>query len=383
MKLSPLGEMHLTYVGASLDFVDYGFGGQYYASIEGSWQSERISGRLRLTNIAQKRADNVNTPTLRGVMETEDGATLFVEMNGLSQVEQGGRVFVSSLTLRTAHSRYQWVNTLFGVVEGELHGPPRPNEFRVRCRVFACEATITPAAGGDGSMQIIAYAMPVLPDKEAALQSLVREMGSRSSEFDDSRRQLGVTREAVFLQRTPHGSQIITYREVGNSSGSQPTTPSNFEAWMKDRVSAVSGFDPAVEPPPKVELLLRQRPVHRGDLYAAALPLLPGKTAHLHQWTSEINGIHAAEFEESLRRLGFGLTLFVQYSPQLDLAISVVEGDDPSSALTKLVASQHPFDRWHAQQIADQSGLDFAAPLPQPNELLWSWDKVAAHASAT
>ena len=45
---------------------------------------------------------------------------MFVEMNGLSQIEKGGRVFVSSLTLRTAHPRYQRVNTLFAVVEGDL-----------------------------------------------------------------------------------------------------------------------------------------------------------------------------------------------------------------------------------------------------------------------
>ena len=101
MRFTPLGEMDLLYVGPSLDFVDYGVGGQFYAAMEGEWRSDRITGRLRLTNIAQKRADNVNTPTLRGVLETDDGATMFVEMNGLSQIEKGGRVFVSSLTLRS------------------------------------------------------------------------------------------------------------------------------------------------------------------------------------------------------------------------------------------------------------------------------------------
>ncbi len=57
---------------------------------------------------------------------------MFVEMNGLSQIEEGGRVFVSSLTLWTAHPAYRWVNTLFAVLEGEPHGAPLPNEFRAR-----------------------------------------------------------------------------------------------------------------------------------------------------------------------------------------------------------------------------------------------------------
>lgn len=79
-------------------------------------------------------------------------------------------------------------------------------------------------------------------------------------------------------------------------------------------------------------------------------------------------------------RLGFGLTLLVQHTAQSDLTISVVEGDEPASALGKLVMSQHPFDRWHLQQIADQTGFDFSAPPPPPNEELWSWESAAVRA---
>ncbi len=133
MRLKPLGEMDFVYVGPVLSFVDYGAGGQYYAAMEGAWRSDRISGKLRLTNVAQKRPDEINVPTLRGILETDDGATIFVEADGLSQVQAGGRVFIASLRLRTAHPDYKWVNTLFGVIEGELHGPPRPHEGRAHC----------------------------------------------------------------------------------------------------------------------------------------------------------------------------------------------------------------------------------------------------------
>lgn len=71
-------------------------------------------------------------------------------------------------------------------------------------------------------------------------------------------------------------------------------------------------------------------------------------------------------------RLGFGPTLFVQHTPELDLAISVVEGDEPAAAMGKLALSQHPFDRWHVQQTVDQTGLDPSAPPPPPNEELWA-----------
>lgn len=383
MKFNPLGKMDLVYVGP-MTLVDYGVGGQYYSDMEGTWQSDRISGKLRLTNIAQKRSDNVNTPTLRGVLETEDGATIFVEMNGLSQILGGGRVFVSSLTLRTAHPEYQWANTLFAVVEGELYGPPRPNELRARCRVYACEATFTSIPqGGDQSMRAIAYALPVLPGMEIELQSFARELASRNYEHDEFLRHNGITLEAAFLQRTPQGSQLITYREFVDPAMTEPKADAAFGSWFKERMSALYGFDPAAAPQPKVELLVRQRPTRRGSLYAAALPLLPHKTARVHEFATELNGIHAVEFEESLLRLGFGLTLFVQHTPEVDLVISVVEGNEPASALGELAGSQHPFDRWHIQQISDQTGIDLSAPPPPPNEQLWSSESKTVRTRAT
>src|SRR6266567_3115343 len=129
MNFTPLGDIDLTYL-PGVTLVDYGFGGQYYGAMEGSWHGDRINGKLRLTNVAQKRADNINAPTLRGVLEAEDGVTMFVEVNGLSQIQEGGRVFVASLTLRTGHPNYRWVNTLFAVIEGELHRQPEANEVQ-------------------------------------------------------------------------------------------------------------------------------------------------------------------------------------------------------------------------------------------------------------
>ncbi len=378
MKFTPLGEMDLTYVGPSLDFVEYGVGGQYYAAMEGTWHSDRISGKLRLTNIAQKRSDNVNTPTLRGVMRTDDGATMFVEMNGLSQIQAGGRVFIASLILRTAHPDYQWVNTLFGVLEGELYGPPRPHEVRAHCRVYACEATITPVAeGGDRSMRAIAFVLPILSGKEKALTSYLREFESRGNEYDALRRKLGVRREAAFLQQPPAGSQIIIYREFDASASGRPGLPGAFETWLTDQMPGLQGIDPSMAGEPKVETLIRNHPPRRGELYAVALPLLANKAARLYEFASELNGIHAAEYEESLRRLNIGLTLFLQSSPQLNLVIVVVEGDEPTKALDELAASPHAFDRWHIQQMADQTGVDFSASPPAPNEHLWAWDDVA------
>ena len=382
MNFTPLGEIDLTYV-PGMTLVDYGIGGQYYGAMEGTWHGGRISGKLRLTNVAQKRPDNVNTPTLRGVLEAGDGATMFVEMNGLSQIQGGGRVFVASLTLRTAHPSYQWVNTLFAVLEGELHGRPRANEIQAHCRVYACEATITQmSTGGDQSMRPIAHALPVHARHEDLLQVLARDLEGRSGEYDDLRQRSSVTREAAFLQRREHAGLLIIYREFGDSSTPPSQSDGILEAWLKDRLSAIHGLGRAATAEPKVELLIRQRPARSGKLHAVALPLMPNKTARLHEWALELNGIHAAEFEESLRRLGCGLTLFVQHTPDLDLVISVVEGDEPEAALGQLAMSHHPFDQWHVQQVTELTGVSLSAPPPPP-KLLWAWERIAARTSPT
>lgn len=338
MKFTPIGEMDLTYV--AVDFVDYGIGGQYHGTMEGQLRTERVSGRVKLTNIAQKRSDNVNTPTLRGVLETDDGARVFVEMNGLSQIEEGGRVFITSLTFRTAEARYEGLNTLFAIVEGELHGRPRPNEMHARCFVYACESTIKPStAGGSALPVVIGYAVPASgPNVELRAPAT------------DTERQ-GIARAAAFRQRTSNGEMVLVYRETDGAI--------------------------AAEPPVTAEMLIRQRPSRRGSLYLMALPVVAGKAARFHELAMELNGIHFTEFQESLRRLGVGITVFLQHNAEDDLLVFAVEGDAPTTWLQRLGTSADPFDRWFAQEVSEQSGV-VISPVPSGvNEELWSWDAAA------
>jgi hypothetical protein len=82
MNLIPLGDFELHYT--SLTSLDYGSGGQNYGTMEGWLRGESVSGELRLTNFAPRRPDNVNLPNLRGLLTTEDGAIIAVEMNGIA-----------------------------------------------------------------------------------------------------------------------------------------------------------------------------------------------------------------------------------------------------------------------------------------------------------
>jgi Protein of unknown function (DUF3237) len=141
VELVDLGDLDLTYT--ALESLDYGAGGQLYGTMEGRIVGERLQGELRLTNLAPRRADNVNLPTLRGVLATDDGATVWVEMDGLATLRPAdeARVFVTTCRFRTGDERYAWLNAAFGVLEGVLdsvgvggiaHG-----------RVYECKATLS------------------------------------------------------------------------------------------------------------------------------------------------------------------------------------------------------------------------------------------------
>jgi hypothetical protein len=140
MNLVNLGSMELKYV--SLSMIDHVAGGQIYGVMEGSVYGERLNGTLSLTNLAQRRPDNVNLPALRGTLSTDDGATVWVELDGIAMLRasDSARIFVTTCRFLTSDDRYLWLNTVLGAVEGVL------DQVAVggfaRCQLFQCEATI-------------------------------------------------------------------------------------------------------------------------------------------------------------------------------------------------------------------------------------------------
>lgn len=141
MRLVPLCEVELRYT--TLEALDYGAGGQIYGTMEGTVSGENLRGNLHLTNLAQRRADNVNMPALRGLLNTDDGATIYVELNGIATLRSSdnARVFVTSFTFRTGDTRYGWLNNTFAVLEGVLESVSVGAV--ARARAYQCEATAT------------------------------------------------------------------------------------------------------------------------------------------------------------------------------------------------------------------------------------------------
>lgn len=139
MNLVQLCDLVLRYT--SLESLDYGSGGQIYGTMEGTISGENLRGTVRLTNLAQRRPDNVNMPALRGILDTDDGAKIFIELDGIANLRgtDQARVFVTSLIFHTADPRYVWLNTSFVVVEGVLDSVAIGGT--ARCRAFTCEVS--------------------------------------------------------------------------------------------------------------------------------------------------------------------------------------------------------------------------------------------------
>lgn len=148
MELTTLGDITLTYT--TLESLDYGAGGQLYGTMDGRIGGDRLNGELHLTNLATRRPDNVNTPTLRGILRTDDGARIWVELDGIANLREsdGARVFTTSCRFRTGEPAYAWLNTVLGLVEGVLDTVGAGGV--ARARLHECRPTLegTPPANG-------------------------------------------------------------------------------------------------------------------------------------------------------------------------------------------------------------------------------------------
>lgn len=141
MNLSKLADFELRYT--TFESLDYEPGGQLYGVMEGRLSGDRLAGRLHLTNLAARRPDGVNLPTLRGLLTTDDGATVWMELDGVATLrpEDKARVFVTRCVFRTGDERYRWVNTALGLIEGVLDQVAAGG--RAHGALHLCEPTVT------------------------------------------------------------------------------------------------------------------------------------------------------------------------------------------------------------------------------------------------
>jgi hypothetical protein len=99
---------------------DAGTEGRGFLLAEGR-SAGRLSARYRAANFPRKRADGALVPEFRGVLETDEGATILFEWQGLAvKTGSGMRQLLGSLAHTTDDPRYRWLNDRVCAVEGEV-----------------------------------------------------------------------------------------------------------------------------------------------------------------------------------------------------------------------------------------------------------------------
>jgi len=120
------------------------FGGaeaQGYGVGTGTVTGDRLAGTIRWSNTPRRRGDGVLLPDTDGIIATSDGARVFFSMRGysLAKATPVSRVLLSSITFAADDERYAWLNTAFGVQEGDVD----LGQGLIKASTFLCRPGLT------------------------------------------------------------------------------------------------------------------------------------------------------------------------------------------------------------------------------------------------
>jgi hypothetical protein len=122
MRLEPLYRLRFTYPEGWETHLAGALGKeeQHFYLAEGRCEG-RISGHFRASNAPRRRADGVFSPNFHGVIETDDGATIYLEYHGYGRTHPVGRRqwLVAGAHVSDAE-RYAWLNDAIIVGTGEV-----------------------------------------------------------------------------------------------------------------------------------------------------------------------------------------------------------------------------------------------------------------------
>lgn len=98
-----------------------------------------------------------------------------------------------------------------------------------------------------------------------------------------------------------------------------------------------------------------------------ALPILPGKTEAARAFLQEVKGSRLQELAACGQSMGIDREVWaIQQTPQGDMYIAYITGDNIAEAFTQFAASQTEFDRWFKQQLQETTGADMNTPPSGP-----------------
>src|SRR5919106_5024092 len=94
-------------------------------------------------------------------------------------------------------------------------------------------------------MAVIAFAMPVLPGRSERVAGFGKELEPLRDEFEQLNRRATISRQLMFLQRTPMGDVIVNVWEIDDPAKvDREFTDSAYDRWFVDFSKDVVGLDP-------------------------------------------------------------------------------------------------------------------------------------------
>src|SRR5687768_5357790 len=101
-------------------------------------------------------------------------------------------------------------------------------------------------------------------------------------------------------------------------------------------------------------------------MMAMAVPILPEKKAQWEKFANELNTSRKSDFKKSREKLNVRERTFFQSTPQGDMVIVTLEGDNPEKMFAEFSQGNDEFTKWFMSQVKEIHGLDFSQPPPGP-----------------
>lgn len=94
-------------------------------------------------------------------------------------------------------------------------------------------------------MPKVAFAVPIYPEKAGEYKRFIEELqGSRREEYVEARKNMGISKVMLWIQRTRGGELLITYYEcedVGRMVEGLSSSGRPFDVWFRDQVRKYHG----------------------------------------------------------------------------------------------------------------------------------------------
>jgi hypothetical protein len=98
-------------------------------------------------------------------------------------------------------------------------------------------------------MAVYCFTQLIQPGKREEARAIFEEIqNTRRSEYEDSRRRLGIRSERVWFQSLPQGEMAVVYWEGDDPRASLQAFASSddpFDEWLKERGREVYQFEPS------------------------------------------------------------------------------------------------------------------------------------------